>query len=284
MPLSQKQESYLGQLRLQISESRLAPYLRAASGDTAIALAHYYWNVELCQAYYPVLHAVEIALRNNLDRSISSAVPPGPHRDIPSWLDRVPAVLARHAASDAIIRAKSRLPGWDPAVQHFRDGAHVTHGDLVAELSLGFWLGLLDSSYDTGGSGGVRLWPDHLKKVFPGAVGKSRAEIHNALNQLRHFRNRVFHYEPVWAKRAGQLSPKARYDSILCTLRWLGGEQSQIAARIHGTPKVFDAEVSIPEMHTRLIAIVDSILELAQRKKQNHHSAQTGPVDRRDDL
>lgn len=272
MPLTQKQESYLGQLRAQISEPRLAPYLQAASGDTALALARYYWNVELCQAYYPLLHAVEVALRNNLDRSIFPAFPVTRYKDIPSWLDRIPSVVAHTGASDAIVRAKSKLPGWDPTVQRFRSGARTYHGDLVAALSLGFWIGLLDSVYDGGRRGGARLWPDHLKTVFPGAGGRSSGELRNAFNQLRHFRNRVFHYEPVWPKRDGQPSPKDRYDFILGTLRWLGGEQSQVAARIHGTPNIFDAATGVPQMHTRLLVTVDSILELAQRKKQSRRT------------
>ncbi len=72
--MSQAQDSYIGQLVQQITPARLAPYLRAASGDNSVALARYYWNAELCRAYYPMLQALEVALRNNIGSRMRPAV------------------------------------------------------------------------------------------------------------------------------------------------------------------------------------------------------------------
>ena len=53
-------------LRKALSEQRLQVY--AASGDTdeLEAVARYLWNGALATAMVPVLHALEVTLRNNL--------------------------------------------------------------------------------------------------------------------------------------------------------------------------------------------------------------------------
>jgi hypothetical protein len=92
-------------------------------------------------------------------------------------------------------------------------------------------------------------------------------------NQLRQFRNRVFHHEPIWPKRSTDLTPKNWYDVIHQVLRWLGGEQAQIATRLHGHLSAFDDTVAVPAMQARLLDAIDNILAQARTKRLTKEGA-----------
>ncbi len=256
----------MGALQAQLTPVRLAPYLQAERGDLRRALARYYWNAELCRTYYPILQALEVALRNSLDRALAPAFPVRNFEHVDSWLDRRPRVVVHVGGDDAVARAKSKLTGWDPVQNCYRH-APPKHGDLVAGMSFGFWVGLLEAAYDNPGTRGVYFWPDQAKRVFPGASGETMTTIRVAFNELRHFRNRVFHHEPVWPKKPQSPTPKAQYDAILKALRWLGGQQAQVASRIHKGTAVFDEVDQIAQMEFRLLAVIEEILEQAKTKK-----------------
>jgi hypothetical protein len=258
MPTSPAQDAALGRLRAELSEARLAPYLIAEAGDLSRALARYYWNVDLCRAFYPVLHALEVALRNGIDRTLAPKFPVRTFDLIESWIDRRSRVAVHPGAETQIARAKQSLG----AEAHRRK-----HGDLVAAMSLGFWIGLLQSAYDKPGTQGVWFWPDHNRAVFPAAAGETMASIRSAFTQVRHFRNRVFHHEPIWPKRPNDQLLKARYDSILTALRWLSPDQAALTARMHRVRDELNADVQIPLFRERLLGSIDEALSLAAQRE-----------------
>lgn len=273
MTVTSAQAAFLGRLTTQLSEDRLAPYLRAEKGNASRALARYYWNAELCRTYYPMLQALEVALRNSIDRAVAPAFPVEQYRHVPSWIDRMPRVAVHRGAEGQIAKAKDAILRRDEATDDWVADARKQHGDLLAATSFGFWVGLLEGVYADPGIRGVVLWgrdplaPRFEKEVFPGAAGVPMTSIRVAFNQLRHFRNRVFHHEPVWPKRDTDPTPQARYDDILTALRWLGGPQSKIAARLHQQDReVLDEGAQLPLMHARLLATVDDILAESQVK------------------
>src|SRR6266545_6941726 len=51
-----------------LSVARLGPYLAQHAGDLEAAWRTYSWNIQACQAFYPLLHFAEIALRNAVHR------------------------------------------------------------------------------------------------------------------------------------------------------------------------------------------------------------------------
>lgn len=63
---------------------------------------------------------------------------------------------------------------------------------IIAELTLGFWVSLLNSEYER------LLWKD-LRRAFPFMPKKDRQRknISAPLNTFRTFRNRVFHNESI---------------------------------------------------------------------------------------
>ena len=73
-----------------LSPERLAPYQRD-NADEVTALARYLWNTALCEALYPSLQHVEIALRNSLHRTLSN------HFGTDMWFDAEPSFWDKSA-------------------------------------------------------------------------------------------------------------------------------------------------------------------------------------------
>ena len=165
---------FLSQLQEGISRDRLAPYLDGTPSSLE-GLALYAWNVTLCESLYPSLNFIEIALRNAIHyaacRSFGDEY----------WF-------------------LTRLSGKEKAIAHgvnknLKKHKHTpSAGDIVSHLWFGFWVKLLSNSYEG------MLWPQLLKPVFPHMQRRQRTvkNLHTQLEDIRLFRNRVFHYEPIW--------------------------------------------------------------------------------------
>ncbi|MCJ1712726.1 hypothetical protein [Curtobacterium sp. VKM Ac-2922] len=70
---------------------------------------------------------------------------------------------------------------------------------MVAATSFGFWVGLTDAgtprhprlSYET------TLWQPRMVHAFPWLRGVRRKQLHHRLDEVRRFRNRLAHHEPI---------------------------------------------------------------------------------------
>jgi len=266
MPLSRAQASFLGRLESLIGATRLGPYRAAESGDRFRALARYYWNIELCKSLYPALQLLEVDLRNSLDVTLSQVFPvradPAAYRHVRSWITRTHDVVVHPGGRAAVDRALESILGKDPARR-----ARRTHDDLVAAMSFGFWVGMLETAYDAPGTSGVYLWPDQKDRVFPGATDTRMTTIRAMFSGLRHFRNRVFHHEPIWAKTSTGPTPADRYAEILQALRWLNSPHAPLLPRLYEPVRVLDSDRALEEAGKRLLGAIDVILEAAAQKK-----------------
>lgn len=182
-------------LEVALSSDRLTSY-RPHGGDDLDMITTYFWNVALCQALYPSLGALEVAMRNGIHRTLSI------HFSQDTWYDRHGVLQKREQAS--VEAAKKTL----------RDAKKpITPGRIIAALHFGFWTSLLSSLYGNSPKG-PQLWisPNSplLAAAFPHAPAPYhavRGRIHTRFDELRHLRNRVPHYEPVWN---GVLLPTGR--------------------------------------------------------------------------
>ena len=169
MTNSSYEDDWIG---VALSEARFGPYLVECGDDMTAAWRLYIWNIQVSGAFYPLLQFVEITLRNALHRELKSrfgrtdwwsAAPLDAHgqRLVKEALDKVPA---------------SRSP--------------QNVDDVVAKLSLGFWVSLVSRSYDR------TLWVPALHRAFPRYHGR-RDHLHAELNEVLRLRNRVMHHEPI---------------------------------------------------------------------------------------
>lgn len=229
------QPSYEDQIRAAISAERLDPY--GSGRGTRTAVQNYLWNMALCSALYPVLSLLEVTLRNSMDEAISARYPVSGYSRVNSWLDRVPAVLHpndQRAVDEAIQRLVSR-------------DEPLRHGKVVAEMTFGFWTALFDVRYEQG----QVFWPPLLQRVFPHIPRSSRRRkfISPKLNRLRHLRNRVFHYEPIWHWS----DLHQQHDEAIEIIRWISPAAAATLSEINQFPAVHrSAAVAFEPIVTKL--------------------------------
>lgn len=162
-------------------------YFAAHTVNSDLAVLHYQCNIELAESFYSSIAVFEVALRNALHRELITMT----GRE--DWYTVLPTTKGLVGLTRYITQANHQIAGRNEL---------STPSKIVAELTLGFWVSLLNSEYE------LILWKD-LRRAFP-AMPKERRQRKNVsapLNSLRAFRNRVFHHEPIcWSiKRVRQI-------------------------------------------------------------------------------
>ena len=207
-----------------VSAERIGTYRRGAAEDEEDVLARYLWNIALCEALYPSLHCLEVALRNVVFEAAaatfaSAAAVSGAGG---CWLEH-PGIL--HADEARAVRAAAQRLG--------RRGKPCEAGRLVAELSFGFWTALFDVRYEQDRV----LWPRLFgQKIFAHAPRqqRSRKALSPLLNRVRHLRNRAFHHEPIW-----HWSDLTDQHALVCDLLgWMSPDLGAMVAAFDRFPRV----------------------------------------------
>lgn len=177
-----------------LSTPRFARYLNESSGDRVRALALYEWNLRLGAALMRDIAHVEVAVRNAYDEAITTHWQGGRH-----WLlDPASPVLAplwrtRHGRR-ADVNARNRTTVAD-AVRRC-GGASAKPGEVIAELSFGFWRHCTDTAHEK------TLWVPYLHRAWPKKT--SRATIERSLTIINTARNRASHHEPLFGSQPGR--------------------------------------------------------------------------------
>lgn len=168
MTFADDSDTWIGQA---LSEARFASYL-AESGDVAAAWRLYLWNIGISMAFYPLLHFVEITLRNALHREL------GGRFGRTDWWSVAP--LNEHGQL-LVKQAQEKVSAL---------GSPKNADDMVAKLTFGFWVSLVSHTYDR------PLWVPALHRAFPYYHGR-RDALHAELKEVLRLRNRVMHHEPI---------------------------------------------------------------------------------------
>ena len=159
-----------------LSAARFAPYQRHTPDLTA-AIAAYEKNLLFCTRYFVAVHFLEVALRNEINGILSNSIGP-------DWFLHDNALNHPHdrQLEDALERLKKQgKPSPSP-------------DDIVARLPLGFWVGILRADYEKE----QQYWRKYLYKGFKyRPTGYDRKQLFNRYDDIRHFRNRVFHHDRV---------------------------------------------------------------------------------------
>ena len=199
----------LDQLREWLGAPRLGKYLAAAGGHPGKALALYRWNADVAAAALLEVGHFEVALRNAYDQHLSAVYP--------NWAaDLSSALFARAIGSQAARAPQLTLNSGSLdklAEAHRRINGPVTHGQAMAALDFGFWATLTRRERT------ATFWTPMLSRAFPTAI--TRGEVHDRADNLRKFRNRLAHNEPVFSTRTGLA---ARMQDLRTTFAWIRPE------------------------------------------------------------
>ncbi len=182
-------------LLLAFSDERMARYLGLTEGDLSSAIQLHHLDALLAAELTVPLKVTELTLRNAIHAALSRA------RGSTSWF-RDPAFKWRERELKKLKQAQKRAGRYS--------GSVVSAGKVVAELTLGFWIGCFARAYEH------ELWHPHLKRLFPDHRIKRR-HVFDRLALLLLIRNRVAHHEAILPRRAEDAVAATRF--VLSNLR-----------------------------------------------------------------
>ncbi|MDR0954650.1 MAG: hypothetical protein LBM20_04620 [Rikenellaceae bacterium] len=184
------------------STKRMQRYLAAHTGDPDKAILHYQCNIELAEAFYPTISVFEVALRNALNRELIALA----GKD--DWYES----LCKQPDMNDLYKKYI-----EQAKRQIANRKETSSPDkIVAELTLGFWVSLLNRKYEK------LLWKD-LRRAFPymPKAERQRKNISVPLNSFRAFRNRVFHHESIcWNMN----EIRDVHDKMITVMSWINKE------------------------------------------------------------
>jgi hypothetical protein len=176
-----------------ISASRLQNYEIVCLGDNKKALKLYQTNLRLAQAFYPLLSLFEVILRNALNEELTVLFTDT------EWLTNQQTGFMNHPSLTYRARTgaiKHNCFLKNSVAKSIADlGPTVTQGKIIADLTFGFWTALFDRTH-------YRILSGRPIQIFVNLPpGANRNMIHQKLERVRDFRNRVYHNEPVIFKK-----------------------------------------------------------------------------------
>lgn len=179
--------------RQYFSSARVNRYLVATGNSSAKAIRLYKANLIASQAFHPLLGVVEVVLRNRLNDILTV------HFTDPDWIinqkngfmsdpslrfvhKRTGHIRVNDFLKKEVSKAEKRL---------HKTGTPITSGKIIAEQTLGFWTDLFEVHHYRI----LKGTPIQIFRSLP--TGHGRKEVNDALDQVRRFRNRINHNEPI---------------------------------------------------------------------------------------
>jgi hypothetical protein len=212
-------------LELYISKTRLDRFLNACNGCEVSAQRLYQANLKVAESFYSVLNLFEVFLRNNINNELSK------HFGDQEWiLSQKNGFMSHSSLTPSKFYLKSQVLSAEKRLAIRRKT--VTSGLVIAEQSLGFWTSLFETHH-------YRMLSGCIIHCFPNRPNTvQRKEINFLLNDIRDFRNRVYHNEPVCFNGTSINFDKARKirEDVYNILNWMDTDVSKYTSRLDNIP------------------------------------------------
>ena len=175
------------------SISRVSRYQKAAKGNKKKAMAMYYANARVAQAFQPLISFFEVVLRNQLHYALAH------HFNDVQWLVNQKSGFMSDSSLTHTVKKTGKVKVNDFLKSEVERSEktligkkrNVTAGSVIAELNFGFW----NSLYETHHYALLKGIPCTIFKTLPAGVG--RKEVNQMVKQIRDLRNRISHNEPL---------------------------------------------------------------------------------------
>jgi len=205
--------------RRWLGDARSDSYLKISASSKLSELALH--NQRISSALMEDVSHIEIALRNVLSAAMKARYSSPEH----SWLDDPSGELAILGGKNMVGRiglAKNRL---------LQQKKSFTDADLVAELSLGFWVVLMSK----------RLLPINIDLLgaFSGLDRRSLPKLRASLNELKNLRNRVAHQHRVIHRNL-----ESDYRSLITLAQWIHPDLGDF---VRNNSRVLDCIAELPK-------------------------------------
>lgn len=167
-----------------LSRPRYNRYLTATGNNNSKAKRLYTANIRLAQAFHPLLSQFEVVLRNSLNIILSS------HFADPDWIiSQKTGFMKDSSLRSSHFFLKTCVQKTETKLT--RRGIPITNGKIISDQTFGFWLAFFLSHHYSLVAG----QPIHIFSHKPST--ENRASIYDKLNEIKGFRNRVNHCEPL---------------------------------------------------------------------------------------
>lgn len=203
-----------------ISVERFQPFLDECGGDLGMALRLYCWDGEISRAFLGVLRDFEVAMRNSFHARLSGRY------SRTDWWDS-PRVQLTGTGREQVRSAQLAL--------HREYGSGYTADDMVAKLTLGFWVGLTGRGLNYE----MQFWNPALRHSFRGYQGR-RGALQQQLNHVRKFRNRIGHHERICHRHLAQ-----DFDTLLRLMQYVSPEKASLHRQHSQVPAVLARKASV---------------------------------------
>lgn len=179
----------LSNIQRGLSTAKLLTYENLGFKNESIELIRAYFALQEISAHFLVpLQMLELSLRNNIHTALQKKFPAQDHNG-QLWFTHIPrSKTSKDQVASAEASAKRKKPAPSP-------------DDIVCELTLGFWVYLLDKCYQEH-TNPKRIWPFITSEVFPNKKNTTIDSIFNLLKSINTNRNRLYHHEPIWKHRS----------------------------------------------------------------------------------
>lgn len=180
-----------------ISPERWRTYKLGAGFHEETAHRLYLWNAAIGQSFHFPLQTVEVALRNVAHEALKQIYGNNWSSD-PACRNMLGARLEQD-----IVKSERRHRNKYNTVP--------STPQIVASLSLGFWISLLRQTYHSS------IWDGHIESAFPNlSDGETMTNVSHIGTEIQDLRNRIFHQEPLIGHNLSQ-----DYASILKMMGWI---------------------------------------------------------------
>lgn len=188
------------------SSERLHRYKKSPTDTDHDIINRYLWNIELSAAFYPTLALFEVVLRNKIHDTIEASVKS-------NWIDENSSWFNDKTKNNiAAARKKSK-----------------TIDDLIAKLTLGFWISLFQNQYKP------LIWNKKgvFDSIFPNFDIKTTDRlsiVEPKIKKIGTLRNRIFHHEPIFDDSIGINN---KHDNLLLLLKWLSLDAYHLSTKLN---------------------------------------------------
>ena len=209
-------------IRLHISSPRIDRFVIASASNKTKAQRLYKANIRVAQSFFPLLNVVEVVLRNGINTILT-----GYFTD-PDWIMNQKKGFMSHVTLTYIDKRSGKKVVNDFLKKEVekaekrisRNGSVPTSGKVIAEQTFGFWTDLFEMHH-------YRILkgrPIQIFKHLP--VGFGRKEVCDKLTDIRRFRNRMYHNEPICfvSGKIDFSKCESVYQDIIDILNWIDPE------------------------------------------------------------
>ena len=205
-----------------LSTPRIGRYMLAKNLDKELCVNLYKSNLNICKSFHPIIGVFEVVLRNEIDKIFSN------YFNDEDWIINQqtsfmidPSLSYIDNQTGKIVNNRFILNSVKTVTEKLnKKGIKITSNKVLSEQSLSFWTEMFEKNYYKV----LKGKPIQIFKFLPSKV--NRVEVLNILNQIRKFRNRINHNEPIcFYKNTVNLQlPLHIYESIIQLLNWINPE------------------------------------------------------------